>query len=1626
MEGNCRAERERGLYRNTPGECEFRVRDLMSEDNLYKEEPQIQNGNGKNKTEDFESLQSPFITPAISRSRPSRIPQNIQPKKGILKNRDYINNKNYTDISPVSVTNSTEVGAIRTTLCYTLPERSPNSIRPTVGFSERNAVAIIGDTSDEYESDARNSLPLTVPSMPPIPETTLVLEPQKMVSIESDNPNYMNGFIMTERSNESTPERSQDDSKITEGRSTEDMASTTEDDQISISSSTCSSHIAGKWWNGKDTRYILHCEKKGCNHKHGDQPRPGEQYLTPTQRFKQEISLLKKQKKKLEEEIKLKDGELLEHRERFKQIDESIVLHHDSQLMTLLDKKEKKFEAEKERMYHDHIRVVEELESQIFELKQTLNQKNLVIEKTEAIINVPKQDVSTLTEPADVTDESQQVHQVDGQLGGQSTLTTPNDPNPNVNFLAVNATSAQTSPMGPPPPIAITEVPSGDPLTEAFRIEALFWREKAAQLEIIVKDQLIRNDLDTLQLVNDSLQTTVDQSNPGSAMTSESNIKGLVDDATEKRRKFTTQRTMTMARDPSNYSIPALIEAQECRNLNCIEQKKLLNEENEDLIQKMDTQFARNAELEAELSSLKELHEELGKQHSELKKSFEELAELAENRMAEIKSGQMAMERMQDEKEKLQQAFNYLEDKAVAYRNTILDNNLVVKGENTSEWHRGFTDPQFTLLHSIRVQTDLTTAELTFNENEFALISVQLREIQKEYSDRQIDLDAQFEEINKGLALKSQLVEKLSRQLEMAAAESQIFEKNRQDERDYYKKKLETIGREVEKLPGLQMELERAQQEKSILEIQLKGIREQYEDGLESALEVSLQKSQQQEKYWQEKLISVERAKNRIKNNLEQSMLDYDNLKIKSQVEKTDLEQRLASSIQHIAFLNAKLNPPVRDAQCEAKPRTVNKYVACRPNQRHKNVEVDKRELQLSKSDEDIQKLFKYKEAFTKTRIELSKIQENQIKSNIIKSKPVEVKQPDQTHPLIIPPQQRPQSYAVKKSGTVLSLDQVLFDKDKGVQLPELRREQSLNEISTVSSPMILIRDDSASTSYSQHEGSKETAVQTVAENHEDIQYGGIQDDKSSMTDLMDEISLCSLEEIKNMEKQTRQLQDEVLLLRAKAAESDTWMEKISRIQFMLPQAVMLVDDEDTPAFGYTAIGQILDSAIEFLDQKTRQSRSPLKRQSSEPDLKLSVHSLEASTDTKFKPLPIPDKWDNERQELLRQNAHYAAQLLALQAKLSRLQGEETKEPEQKTQLDELEGDLKELARQLTTVPIYNAEQLAKARKERDTLRIEIIDLRTKLRDALNELQIFRIEPTADAQKHWDDVRLGRGRSAERLDDGLAGAELRRWKESAGVSFREVNRLRLYLNKLEEETLNMRTQTAILRGEMELAKCQTELANQWAVRRRIELKIEPGRRRSMSSLYLKTVKDHKNSMNTRRSMDRLNKAADNTTNELQIVQQAFRKQVNGLKQKNNDLEEKVKLLNDKIETNKKEMIKITEHEEVVGKLNSQVVLLQNENNMYEMKIRDIEDERQQMYLLMFRKGQQAAHHEISEEKALDEMTEDKMLLKFLHDAFYYYLLNRGDSREHLQAIMTMLNFTSKQKDEVYRRRGKSQ
>lgn len=103
--------------------------------------------------------------------------------------------------------------------------------------------------------------------------------------------------------------------------------------------------------------------------------------------------------------------------------------------------------------------------------------------------------------------------------------------------------------------------------------------------------------------------------------------------------------------------------------------------------------------------------------------------------------------------------------------------------------------------------------------------------------------------------------------------------------------------------------------------------------------------------------------------------------------------------------------------------------------------------------------------------------------------------------------------------------------------------------------------------------------------------------------------------------------------------------------------------------------------------------------------------------------------------------------------------------------------------------------------------------------------------------------------------------------------------------------------------------------------------------------------------------------------ELSIVQEAFQKQVSALKAKNAELEKalaasKNKLLRHQPLSRSQEAIT-----PVPNNLNEQkekLAMLEREVKLYEKKIRDMEDERQTMNLVMFQKGQQAAKHDLTE------------------------------------------------------------
>ncbi|KRZ73880.1 hypothetical protein T10_11740 [Trichinella papuae] len=119
-------------------------------------------------------------------------------------------------------------------------------------------------------------------------------------------------------------------------------------------SSCCSSSYGSavsQWWQGRSTRYVLHCEKRGCNHAHHG---TDEEYMTPTQRKNREITMLKQQIRHLEWKLEDKESHLGQLRERLSELeaimDRGGLLSENHRLLNKLNRIREEHQQEKKAL----------------------------------------------------------------------------------------------------------------------------------------------------------------------------------------------------------------------------------------------------------------------------------------------------------------------------------------------------------------------------------------------------------------------------------------------------------------------------------------------------------------------------------------------------------------------------------------------------------------------------------------------------------------------------------------------------------------------------------------------------------------------------------------------------------------------------------------------------------------------------------------------------------------------------------------------------------------------------------------------------------------------------------------------------------------------------------------------------------------------------------------------------------------------------------------------------------------------------------------------------------------------------------------------------------------------------
>uniref|UniRef100_A0A0N5BKA2 C3H1-type domain-containing protein n=1 Tax=Strongyloides papillosus TaxID=174720 RepID=A0A0N5BKA2_STREA len=1635
-------------------------------------------------------------------------------------------------------------------------------------------------------------------------------------------------------------------------------------DKSSVASSTGSSVIAGKWWFGKDTRYQLHCEKKGCAHKNCGQKKDDD-YLTPTQRYTQEINKLKSDLRKCQNQIKDKDKQLEQLRSKYKDI-ENLITNSDKfgYQKEALDKKENEmndmFRREKNELLEKHEIRVRQL------IQETVDARTEMMKYAKKLEDLKQSkenmvDASINTDIIEFFDGNLHLNANQGVIINSRRMSPSFPPvDPIVKNGEKDSTDPNSSTTSQNLPFNSQIIPEGfniqDTLNQlaAYQNEGFIWRTKASQLEICLKEQILKstnnegllmNKLELLQMENESLKDRVrklesDEVNDDVfentsqyIMTSSNGTLGnqLTIDVPSPQNASTENILITHNLSPAHELTPtkmgvisaaAMILGTDCKMKECIEYRKKMGDENKELKEKISSQTNQINDLLNNLEESKKNIDKLNNDIESMKNKNKQLAGYNEEKTAEVNAASMTISRLHATNESLNKAVTYLEEKLHVYQDTILKHDLMIRdnfdnthknNDDPSTWRIGFVDSnRYSVNYSKRVQTDMTAEDLSHHENQFTTLTDKIHELEKEFALKNISVTDRFKDIEENLILKAKLVETLSKQLEENAQLIQEEEKNREKEREIFENRINSLANIANKVPILEMECQKLIEEKSLGEIRYRELEDAYNDILSRNLETNLNKINQVDIYWKEKMYGLENKKKLIEGDLEKLKKDYDNLVLRSKVEKADLEARLTSSITHANELFRSINKNTTECETQVQPKMNSKYVSCKPNMKHKPTEIGKDDLwnedeeRLKSMLAELQMTKKQVKVLQEKLIEMEKhrrLSEDRVsictQLNAVKNvgdtkdgtrsslSPIPIKMKSES--LMPIPTIRCHSPSVTRS--------LCSDINIGSGLTPCRSLSTFNDQSH-NNVSISENDERLEELIGTNMELKNRIEELETENSE---YASREKERiHTLTSEFETLRAELDEEIKKYEKEKRIMKEKIIFLEKFKAENMELRRKCKGLRKILKQ---LNKDEIDSMDSLYPLNQ--PSTFLELDKKIQKSKS-----SNDIVENTSNKMIERQTSTDIifnNNTPSVDENLVEMQKLRNKNLILEKELVIIKkllesnikktfASLSKndipqkdIEDTNLEHTNILTEYSEpeytnLSNDLDEVCFELTKFMEYlmdsdgssnlgdhpkkihiakekvtkwfnknvrnkDDKECDKVEGEKDdndkqyssiliqSLASQLDDVTKNLHDAYLELSLFKQE-NKNSRKMSAGEREKQGFQRSRSHSGrdcgseyknkndslsIAGKELKEWKEKTGTMFRELYRLRGEFVKVDEERRDLIYNLKILRGELEIErakretleeKMKTKLDDKDKVESIENVKNKANTQKlydrgtvnkSMNSIYysvnsdpsvggdevetckslsnLSSIKKKKisdnsfvsnfvscyslndidsdhGSLNDESTATLLNDSRDRSKNP-PIKQLSLGEPIKKLNQKTlppqqntNNKEtrikrvfshgESVQKISNKrnIETElvilkealKKQSIKLKERikyleselekskisEEEQKYIKSKIEMQRIENEMYEKKVRELEEERQNMYLVMFKKGQEAQRFQGIEEKTISQMTEDRIILNFLHDAFYYYFVNKGDSKEHLQAILTMLNFTPQQKDEVLR------
>uniref|UniRef100_A0A915N5Y9 DnaJ homologue subfamily C GRV2/DNAJC13 N-terminal domain-containing protein n=1 Tax=Meloidogyne javanica TaxID=6303 RepID=A0A915N5Y9_MELJA len=693
------------------------------------------------------------------------------------------------------------------------------------------------------------------------------------------------------------------------------------------------SQIVGNWWFGERS------ESKEQQQTHAGH---------------EESDSLKKELRRAQLACKEKERHLGQLRERLAEIEtivssgRSAQLAYCAQLSQRLTEREQEFVTEMDGLIASHEHRVRQLVQEIVDLRAELARKDKALLAYEQLSHLEQ---STQTDNIIITEDSTSINGFVGQQENEGKLLE--------NKIEVSRSPTTdsirsvTQPQIIQAPNKASVVQIGAEVLatlEAYRAEIAVWRTRCANLELIMQDLLLREGARRASesgggiAIGSALFINVEEDNEqfveGDTHLAEENLENKNKQQSNSRHP-TLERQQTLVLKKQSSPV-------ECQMSGCVELRKKLTEQTEEInkmLEEMNEINKNKLETENKFKNIEMNNEKMVKE-------YEELAELAERRGNDAKAIKLSLQQVQSERDHLEQALAYLERRCYALEQLGLENGIVLANEPPlpEGIMKSLTrqELEFTVRESQGTQTALTVDDLGINEKTMDELQIRIRVMQSTFAEDRAHMGEQLADIERILLLKTELTNTLASQLDEAAKRSKVEDDSHQFERDLFRRRIEELGRIAERVPILESEIEKALSEKSKCELRLRDVEERLNDTMEKSLENALKREKAQECYWTERMDAVDRERIEIAAQLEHERRRAADERLKWALERADLERRLTSAIEHAEELFSQLNCPKRDVQIEVRPRTSNKYVFCRPNQKDQQVDnSDLRDEQL-------------------------------------------------------------------------------------------------------------------------------------------------------------------------------------------------------------------------------------------------------------------------------------------------------------------------------------------------------------------------------------------------------------------------------------------------------------------------------------------------------------------------------------------------------------------------------------------------------------------------------------------------------------------------------------------------------